>query len=107
MKQSPEYNFIKSLKGKKVENWNWQAKERVIGKRMAERQEMGSPAVQGRKTRGKNNLNRSVILSSNEEIYQPKKLAKDKFDFDPSTMEQELLEMDRQIKLEGGFLLKQ
>ena len=65
---------------------------------------MSSPA--GRRTRGKNSLNRSVILSQNHDVYHSKKLAQEKYDEDPSAMEQEFLEMDRQIKLEGGFLLK-
>ena len=103
LKMSHEYSFVQSLKGNKKENWNWQCKERGIIERQKQRNELGSPTTK----LGKGSMNRSVIIGQREDVYHSKRLANAENDYDPSAMEQELLEMDRQIRQDGGFLLKQ
>lgn len=96
LQESPKYQFLKNLRGADESNLNWQSRERAA---LAKKRQYDDFVAtdQGRR--------QSVQDISQNYIYDSSKLEDENNDESQGLMEREIIEMDRQLEIEGGLQL--
>lgn len=99
LQESQQYQFLKNLRGADEDNLNWQARERaaILKKKQYDEFVATDSQNQGRR--------QSVQDISQNYIYDSSKLEDENNDESEGLMEREIIEMDRQLEIEGGLQL--
>lgn len=96
LQESPRYQFLKNLRGNDESNLNWQSRERAA----LEKKKQYADFVESEQSR-----RQSVQDISQNYIYDSSKLEDENNDESEGLMEREIIEMDRQLEIEGGLQL--